>query len=429
MKKRILSFAVLCALSSGLAHGATVSDATTVEDLKALIKAQQQELENIKNRLAQYESSRSEQRQTAAPVTADSPVSQEASKNSIGGYGELAYSNYSHGDRDQADLARFVLFFGHEFNDHLRFNSEVEWEHGVTSSEDQGEVEIEQAYLDYSFSDAFNVKSGLFLIPLGLLNEKHEPPAYYGVFRNEVETRIIPTTWREGGLGVHGKFGEGFSYDIGLTTGFDVGKLDDPSEGIRSAHQELTLSNANDLSVYGALNYRAPGLLVGGGIFSGNTGQNGASNPDLADVNARMTLWDVHAQYQPGPFDFQALYARGSLSDASQVNAALLAAAEEEVTVPFAAPKRFDGWYVQGAYRLALGDFTLAPFVRYERFDIEQQQDIANGLLQDPLNKDSIKTVGLNFYIDPQVVVKLDYQKFDKNSDSDRINLGIGYQF
>src|SRR6266849_10109385 len=194
------------------------------------------------------------------------------------GYGEAAYSKFRQSGNATADLTRFVFGLNHRFNERLTFRSEVEVEHAVVSSGDDGEAEIEQAWLNYKFSDEINVKGGLFLIPLGILNETHEPPTYYGVQRNQVETRVIPTTWRELGAGVHGVVGEGLRYDVGITTNFDSGKLDDATTGIRSGHQEGQLANARNLAAYGALNYRHPGLLVGGGVFTGNTGQNGASN-------------------------------------------------------------------------------------------------------------------------------------------------------
>lgn len=338
----------------------------------------------------------------------------------IGGYGEFNYNRYRNRDTpSKADLRRFVLFFGHQFNDRLRFQSELEVEHAVVSKDDHGEVELEQAFLDYRINDAFNVKAGLFLIPLGILNETHEPPTYFGVERNEVETRIIPTTWREGGLGLHGVVGPGFNYDVGITTGFDAGKFDDPSVGIRSAHQELQLANATDLSWYGALNYRGtPGVLLGGGVFSGDTGQNGASNAALKGVSGHLTLWDVHGKYRHGDLDLQALYARGTLGDADKISAA----------TGTVAPGAFFGWYGQAAYHLWKFDgMELAPFVRYERFNTQQR--VAAGLVPDPLNNERVVTAGLNFYLHPQVVLKADYQKFRGNTDKDRVNLGLGYMF
>src|SRR6185436_19159647 len=292
--------------------------------------------------------------------TAPGAAAQPGSATTISGYGEFNYNNYKSDERPtQADLRRFVFGIHHRFDERLTFHSEVEFEHAVVSKDDEGEAELEQAWVNYKFSDAVNVKGGLFLIPLGILNETHEPPTYYGVERNEVETRIIPTTWRELGVGVHGLLGSsGLRYDVGITTGFDTGKLDDPSTGVRSAHQEGQLANAHDLIVYGALNYRSRGLLVGGGVFTGNTGQNGASNSALKGVSARLTLWDVHAQYKVGGLELQALYAAGTL-----------------------VPKSMKGAYVQAAYHLYKRDkLDFAPFVRLEGIDIRQQEDPANGL-------------------------------------------------
>ncbi|MFL6571948.1 MAG: hypothetical protein ACJ8G4_09365, partial [Burkholderiales bacterium] len=237
---------------------------------------------------------------------------------------------------------------------------------------------------------------------------------------------IIPTTWRELGVGMHGLVGGGFRYDVGITTGFDSGKLDDPSVGVRSAHQEGQLANAHDLSVYGALNYRRSGLLVGAAVFTGNTGQNGASNPLLEGVDARLTLWDVHAQYKVGRLELQAVYADGKLADADQLNAAILATSAE----PFAAPNRMKGAYVQAAYHVYKSDKPdFAPFVRLEGIDIRQQEDPANGVFQDPANHERIITAGFNFWVHAHVVLKADVQRYRTDPTKDRFDLGLGYMF
>jgi uncharacterized small protein (DUF1192 family) len=377
------------------------------------IESLQQEVERLK------QESRLRKEQVAPAPASDSATA-------IFGYGEFNYNRFRDSERtSKADLRRFVIGFGHRFNDELSLQSEVEIEHAIASAGDRGEVAIEQAYLNYRFSDAANVKGGLFLIPLGILNETHEPPTYYGVERNEVETRIIPTTWRELGFGLHGLVGQGFKYDLGITTGFNSGKLDDPSTGIRSAHQEGQLADAKDLSVYGALNYQAPGLLAGGGLFTGNTGQNGQANPLLKGVSARLTLWDVHAKYSVAGFDLQALYAAGTLGDADKVNAVTSTA-----TTPFAAPKSLKGWYGQAAYHVyRRGDLDVAPFVRLERFEIRQQEDAALGLFQDPKNLERVRTIGVNFKLHPQVVLKTDIQRYKVDGTKNRFNIGLGYMF
>ena len=404
MKKTALVLALSCAW--GVATNARAQ--STDEKLRIL----QQEIDELKAQVP-----------SAPPGSAAQP----GSATTISGYGEFNYNNYNSDTRPtQADLRRFVFGIHHRFDERLTFHSEVEFEHAVVSKNDEGEVEVEQAWLNYKFSDAVNVKGGLFLIPLGILNETHEPPTYYGVERNEVETRIIPTTWREVGVGMHGLVGGGLRYDVGITTGFDSGKLDDPSVGVRSAHQEGQLANAHDLSVYGALNYRSRGLLVGGGVFAGNTGQNGASNPLLKGVEARLTMWDVHAQYKVGGLELQAVYADGKLADADQLNAAILATSAE----PFAAPNRMKGAYVQAAYHVYKRDkLDFAPFVRLEGIDIRQHEDPANGLFEDPANHERITTVGFNFWVHPQVVLKADAQRYRTDPTKDRFDLGLGYMF
>jgi hypothetical protein len=425
MKVRIQSVGPALAallLSSGAAAQSTV-------DQK--IDALQREIDGLKEETKRLKDAQSAPAAAAVATPADAGAGDQ-SATTIFGYGEFNYNHYQDPDRgSKADLRRFVFGLGHRFNDRLTFNSEVEFEHGVVSAEDQGEAEIEQAYLNYQFSDAVNVKGGLFLIPLGILNLTHEPPTYYGVERNEVETRIIPTTWRELGVGMHGLLSTRWQYDVGVTTGFNAAKLDDPAFGVGTAHQEGQLADAYDLSVYGALNYRAPGLLVGGGVFTGGTGQNGQADPLFKGIAGKLTLWDAHLKYTVAGWDLQALYAAGRLGDASQLNEAGLArAAADPAFVPFAYPKTMKGWYGQAAYHIYRnGDLDVAPFVRFERFEIRQQEDAANGLLQDPKNIDRVQTVGVNFLVHPQVVIKADVQHYHVDSTKNRFNLGLGYMF
>ncbi|HEX4798102.1 MAG TPA: hypothetical protein VFV04_02325 [Burkholderiales bacterium] len=419
MKRKTLALALAAAFAAPTAGAQT-------PDQK--IEILQQEIDGLKAQIRKMPA-QGQPPATQTPFDYASPLDRTAGlgsgSTSFVGYGEMNYNKFRENGDAKADLRRFVFGFNHRFDDRLTFHSEVEIEHGVVSKDDEGEAEIEQAWLNYKFSDSLNVKGGLFLIPLGILNETHEPPTYYGVERNEVETRIIPTTWRELGFGVHGELGEGFRYDVGVTTGFNSGKLDDPSVGIRSAHQEGQRADAHDLAVYGALNYRRPGLLVGGGVFTGNTGQNGQANPLLKGVAARLALWDVHAKYSVGRLDLQALYAAGTLGDSDQLNAA--------VGVPggFAVPKSMKGAYAQAAYHVYKDDkLDIAPFVRVEHFDITQQEDPANSLLQVPnIHNERVRTVGVNFKLHPQVVLKADVQRYRNDKSLDRFNLGVGYMF
>jgi len=306
--------------------------------------------------------------------------------------------------------------------------SEFEWEHAVASSDDQGETEVEQLYIEREFGNGMRAKAGLFLIPAGLLNTNHEPTAYYGVERNFVETAIIPSTWREAGVGLSSTLDNGLSWDVGVTTGFDLGKWDFTAESearespLGSIHQEGQLAKARDLSVHGALNWRGvPGLLLGGSLFTGKAGQ---SAPGFAGNDARVTLWDLHARYNPGRWDLSALFARGTISNTETLN--LLNAGN-----PTPVPSSFQGWYTQAAYQLWKGgDYTLSPFIRYEQFDTAMSYatlPAGLGVPSGPTQK--VTTVGANFRVGEGVVVKADYQKFHDNRDLDRVDLGFGYSF
>lgn len=372
---------------------------------------------------------------SAETASASASTEKPESPVRIFGYGEINYNHYTEdSSRSQADLRRFVVGFGYAFSDQLHFTSEVEWEHAIVSADDSGEVEIEQAYLDYQLNRHFNVKGGLFLMPFGILNQRHEPPTFYGVERNEVETRIIPTTWREGGIGLSWATDNGITYELGITTGFDITKFDNPSAPLRSVHQELQLARAHDLSYYAAVNYRGiPGFSVGGAVFTGNSTQGNAAfradntQPDFSGINGHITLWDVHARWQPGRFDLQALYARGQVGDAARIDQMLLAFNQANAADRQFVPAGFYGWYGQAAYRLYQREnLSLVPFVRYEYYNT--QSSMPAGFAADPANANHVFTTGLNIYPHPQVVIKADYQRYT-DKENNRFDLGLGYMF
>lgn len=428
MKMRHIAAALALALTGEMAQAA---DASVEQKLEIL----QQELDALRAEIAKLKSQQgapaSGQPANAAAPASASPgtmVGLAAGSNTFGGYGELHYNNYKDGDKkDEIDFHRFVLFYGHKFNDNLRFYSELEVEHAlVEGGEESGAVELEQAFIDYRINDAFNIKAGAFLVPIGILNETHEPPTFFGVERNEVESRIIPSTWREAGIGVNGEIVNGLRYDVGITSSLDAGKWGEPEKGIREMRTELREAAAHDFAVYGAMNYRGiPGLAVGASVFSGNTGQNGVTDPALKNVNGRFLLWDVHAQYRLGGLELRGLYARGTLGDADQITAAAIARSGDDSQV---APSSFWGYYAEAGYHFRLGEeMELSPFVRYERYNT--QASVPSGFTADPKNNERVTTVGVNFKLHPQVVFKADYQDFKEDSTKDRFSLGVGYMF
>lgn len=412
MKKSMLAVALMAV------SGVAVAD-TSIEDKLAVL---QEEIEHLKLQMAQQDKS-------------VGGIKGLADRTTIGGYGELHYNRYGDGatEKDMVDFHRFVLFFGHRFNDWISLKTEFELEHAFSkgggasgSGNGGGEVELEQAYLDFNIHKKLNAKAGVFLIPLGMLNETHEPPTFYGVERNEIESRIIPSTWWEAGVGLYGEVLPGLNYQVNVTSSLDAAKFkSDFSNAVRDGRRKVNSAVAENVAFSGALNYTGvPGLLVGAAVFTGNTGQNSASDtvaPTLAGVDARLTLWDVHARYQKDRLDLRALYAQGHLSDAGRIKTA----------TGINAAERFYGWYAEAAYHVwKQGDHDLAPFIRFEKWDTHAEVPI--NVVRNPNNRNSIWTLGANYWPHPQVVLKADYQDFDKpdgNKGDKRINMGLGYMF
>jgi hypothetical protein len=460
MRHLPLRAAALCAALVPAAQAADLP-ADTQQKLEQQIQQLQQQLDAVKQALQQMQAQAqaAAQRPAApapAPVAAAAPAPAPAAAPglspdlSLWGYGELYYTHPVHDAKlTQADLARAVFGIGYRLDDRTSFNSEFEVEHAVASADDRGEFEVEQFYVDHQFTDHLGGKGGLFLMPFGLLNEHHEPTAFYGVQRNFVETLIIPSTWREGGLALHGTSDSGLSWDAGLTTGLNLSgwnnSPEDPqyrtaleleNNGVapfQATHQELQLADASHLAQFAALNWRGvPGLLVGGAFFTGD-----AAMPAVPAglPQERTTLWEAHARWTPGAADFQAVFAKGTISHTAAYNLA-----NAGVANPL--PSSFLGYYAQAAYTLWQdGDAKFSPFVRWEHYDMGASyagiapgfSTTPTGLASDgkpwPQPRDRVTTIGANYLVNSHLVLKADYQHFDVNTDLSRFDLGLGVSF
>jgi hypothetical protein len=423
MNKRLIAVAVTSVFLSTPLLARIEKMAAELEQLKAELKANKPATEAI------------EQRQQAVaqmPVTAVSspaPAPASAGPSTVfTGYGELNYNRPTkNASAAQTDVRRAVIGIQHRFDEKTKIVSEFEWEHAIASATDAGESAIEQLYVEREFDYGIRAKAGLFLIPAGLLNTNHEPTAYYGVERNFVETAIIPSTWREVGVGVSGDFADGLTWDTGLTTGFDITKWDAAAtEGrespLASIHQEGQLAKSRNLSVHAALNWRGvPGLLIGGSVFTGNAGHKTAG---FAAPDARITVYDLHGRYTPGHWDLSAVYARGEIRNVDALN---LTFAGEATPVPAS----FAGWYAQAAYQLVKsGDYTFSPFARYEQFNTAKRYSPLPAVLGVTVTPDEkVYTVGANLRMGEGVVLKADYQMFGEDKSRDRLNLGVGFSY
>ena len=327
----------------------------------------------------------------------------------LGGYGEIHYNNLhaadSSKDLEQVDLHRFVIFLGHQFNDSVRFYSELEVEHGLvadTGGNTPGEVELEQAYLEFDLNSSLHSRAGVFLLPIGILNETHEPDTFYGVERNDVENIIVPSTWWEAGAGLNGRFGNDWQWDLALTSGLQINTQGSNAFRVRSGRQKVAKALASDLALTARLVYAGvPGLKAGLTVHH-------QFDPSQFDDDGldHGTLVETHLDYRNGKFGLRALFAQWNFSGAA---------------VEAAAADRQTGWYVEPSYR---AHDKLGFYSRFE--DVEGARD------RDQFDQWEI---GLNYWPAPNVVLKFDYRdrnhdlENDAGRDFNGFDLGLGYSF
>jgi hypothetical protein len=405
----------------------------------------QQQGTQIQQQAAAVQQTQAQVRQESETVAQTAAASQRAgwaASTTLFGYGEIGYSRPSEDvAATNTDVARAVLGFKHNFDDRTRVTAELEWEHAITSADDAGESEVEQLWLERDFDGGVRGRAGLFLMPVGLLNQNHEPTAYYGVFRPDVDTKIIPSTWREVGLGANGDIGNGLNWDIALTTAPNLSHWDASSTEchdrgpLQCIHGEGQFAASRTFGGVAALNWRGvPGLWVGGSIVFDNIGQ---SQPDFAGNGAKLLLLDAHARYQVGGLDLAGEIVRGTISNTEALNESFFNSA---IPDPTYVPHLFYGGYAQAAYKVfQSGDYALSPFVRYEIYNTAAgfgSLPASLGAVKQP--DEHVLTIGANLAIGEGVVLKADYRDYRVNKAPDTeehfnlgnsLNLGVGFTF
>lgn len=345
---------------------------------------------------------------------------------SIAGYGEMLYERYSganqagdpSGRTSQIDFLRAIIYAGYRFNDKFLFNSEIEIEHA-------DEVFVEFAYLDYLVHENLGIRGGLVLLPMGLVNEFHEPTVFLGAERPVTESVIIPSTWRENGAGVHGSAGM-FSYRAYVVNGLVGANFS--SSGIRSGRQKGSKAKAENFAFTGRLDVTpTPGVFVGGSIYTGGSGQ-GDIAIDGRNFDVRTTIVDVHGQAQIRGFDVRGLFANASIGDALELNQVLGKTGTSGVA------EAMRGGYMQVGYDVlsqsnALGGTQLTPYYRWERVDTQATMPV--GFERSRSTDNTFNTIGVEVKPIPNIVVKADYAWVSNDSETsvNQFNIGLGYVF
>ncbi len=341
----------------------------------------------------------------------------------LSGYMDFHYNKPDHQDA-VLDFHRFVLLMSHAFSPKIRFVGELEVEHAfVEGLEESGELELEQAYVDFLLSRRLNVRAGMMLVPIGIINERHEPPVYHGVERPFVDTVIIPSTWFEAGVGVHGQFGGGIRYRAFAFAPLNALEFT-ADEGIREGRQKGSAANARSLAFAGRLEYLGVrGLTLGASAFSGD------SSFAAPRLDVGTTVGEVDARYRRGPLELRAQLAQVGIGDAASLNDAI----GRRTGVPPNIASALRGFYTEASYRVwnRGAPRDLAAFVRYENFDT--QYKMPAGFVPLPQFDRDAWIVGATYYPDPDVAVKIDYVQLRNQSaivpTRHTVNVGLGWWF
>lgn len=360
---------------------------------------------------------------TATAAAAQPPTADSSRTGPISGYMELHYNRPEHAD-PSLDFHRFVLLVTHSFTPRLRFVGELELEHAVVEGlEEEGELELEQAYVDFLLHRAFNVRAGMLLAPVGIINERHEPPVFHGVERPFVDTVIIPTTWFDAGAGVHGELPRGFRYRAYVMAPLDALEFS-AAEGLRGGLQKGAEANVRNAAWTGRLEYLGVrGLTAGASAWSGDSS---FAVPRL-DVGVRVL--EADARYRLGRLELRGEFAHVAIGDAGALNDAIT----RQTGVSPNVARAMRGFYGEAGYRVwnAGPARDVVAFARYENFDTQFR--MPEGFVPlEAFDRDAW-TFGVTYYPDPDIAVKVDYSVIRSRSAvvavPNAFNAGLGWWF
>ena len=325
---------------------------------------------------------------------------------SIGGYGEMYYQHTNNGE-SIVDVYRFVPYIGYKFSDNIILNAEIEFEHGGVEPDGGGEVIVEFMYLDFLLADYANIRLGNILVPIGLINQRHEPTLFYTTQRPSTSKNLIPTTWHESGLMLFGTIGDGmFNYNIAAVTALDTEANGD--KWIRNGRGGSFKNKNPKLAGVVRLDYtQINGLNAGASLYYGSASK---------DNDSSLTMFDLHYNYTLGGFKSYGVFTQTNRNNT-------------DVNFGSDAVKEAMGGYIAAGYdlfTLTNIDQNLPLYIQYEQ--VAPQHELADGTSGGWTTN---TTVGLNYNPFAQVVLKADYTRssLPGGEETNIVNLGMGFVF
>lgn len=327
---------------------------------------------------------------------------------SLGTYGE---AHFGTGDQfDEFDIHRLILFLGYDFTDKIRFITEIELEHLYSDNPGTDLVWVlEQAYFEFDLGKDLVLQAGGFLVPLGTINEIHEPIFFYGVERNRIETEIIPSTWTEFGLNLRKTYDSGLQWDLALHRGLNVETPDFNKNGpdLRNGRQKTDTFENNTGAATARIRYTGiNGLELGAGFQYQN---------DISAAARRNSafLSSGHFVYTTGGFSLRGLAANWNIGGETSVGGTKVAGSEIDNQY---------GGYLEPSYKWSLGkSMSLGLFSRALYW---KNEDAPAGQTE--------YSCGINFWPTENIVIKADYVHEDRaggKEDQNNFNFGVGFSF
>lgn len=379
----------------------------------------------------------------------------------FGGYGEMLYQHMNYGADRYKDPAgaprerrayiaipRAVFSLQYKFRKDIIFSTEVEIEYGGTGAameleyeeageyemevEKGGEIELEQFHITKLFTDAFNLRVGHMVLPVGITNAHHEPIFFFTSARPEGESTLLPLTWHETGLAVLGYF-KGFRYEAMVVNGLDPNGFSSTNwikGGKQSVFETAVMTSP---AFAGRLEYAGfKNLRLGVSGYFNNTAKNASKPEKTKSIKAPVSIGTFDAQYLTKNFTLRANAIYGNLGSSlalSQINKGISSATGYPRT-PVA--KHATTYSIEMGYNvmsLFKCKEKLVPFLRYEYYNSAQQ--VEDGMAQMPINKRDVYTFGLNYYLLPNLVVKADYamRKLNRGAFHDENTFGLAVAY
>jgi hypothetical protein len=392
---------------------------------------------------------------------------------SIGAYGEVKFGTMqnpaANGQwQNGFDTARMVLLPTYAITDNIIFNAEIEFEHAGSGFDNDdklhGTAEIEQLWIDFKIIDQFNWRApGIDLVPIGYINQHHEPTQFYSVNRPELYNGLIPSTWKVPGTSVYGTISEDLKYQVMLSaSNEDFGDTFDARTAAKTVPppgtpyfpgidglNALTFSNpplgdfqqlSNTVAVSGRLDF-TPTFLPGFGgsisaYYSPNTTPRGAHDDFGNFLGASsLAMFDAEFRYRvPSTgLELRGEYVRVGFGHPENLRANNDADPTDNVG------NSMSGYSGEIAYHIPLGtilksDWEAVPFYNYT-YENFQTGGFAgtDANLPTGAGQRQFHTAGVAVFPSPKVVLKATYQRvIDKSltgANSDSFLGGVGFFF